>query len=183
MGGKNALIARNEKLRTVLKFLVKFNLFAIPLYLILFSGYQSRLLMDVTTDISYAAIKAAMPAERSGPNMIIPVEGGFWSAYVSWDSTGWKSMLALFALIFATDFSLRKKMLGLVFIPLVYAVNILRIWFMFFFVHNYGTGIFPLVHATVWSWGLIITILVLWVAWMKKIPDTGLKFLNSRKMK
>lgn len=165
----------NQKLRSVLKFLVKFNLFAIPLYLILVSGYQSKLLMDVTTDISYALINATMPAERSGPLMVIPVEDGSWSAYVSWDSTGWKSMLALFALIFATEFPLRKKIIGLAFIPLVYLVNIFRIWFMFFFVYNYGTTGFPLIHATVWSWGLIITILVLWLIWMK--------FLNSREKK
>lgn len=168
---KNALIARNKKLRSVLRFLVKFNLFAIPLYLILVSGYQSKLLMDATTDISYALISAAMPAERNGPLMIIPAEGGSWSAYVSWDSTGWKSMLALFALVFATEFPLRKKIIGLAFIPFVYMINILRIWFMFFFVHNYGTGGFPLVHATIWSWGLIITILLFWIAWMKKMPS------------
>ena len=55
----NVWKARNKKLRAVLKFLVRFNLFAIPLYLILFSGYQSRLLMDITTDISFAAVELA----------------------------------------------------------------------------------------------------------------------------
>ncbi len=170
----------NQKLRSVLRFLVKFNLFAVPLYIILLSGYQLKPLMEVTTDISFAVIKATMPAERSGPNMIIPAEGGSWSAYVSWDSTGWKSMLALFALIFATEFPMRKKIIGLAFIPLVYAVNILRIWFMFFFVHNFGAEGFPLVHATIWSWGLILTIIAFWVLWMR---FSGLKFLNSRKEK
>ena len=152
----------------ILKFLIRFNLFAIPLYLIIISGFQLGFLKDLTTDLSLVLMKiTGMDASLSGNLISIPVENGSFAAIIDWDCTGWKSMLALFALIFATDFSLRKKLYGLVFIPIVYMVNLLRIWFMFYFVSGFGLLYYDIVHAIVWSWGLIFVILVFWVIWMR----------------
>ncbi len=164
-------IKKRKNLYRVLMFFVRLNILAIPLYLVLQAGYQSAFLMDATTVLAYRLVKASMPAEMQGGIITIPVENGVWGARVSWDSTGWKSMLAVAALIFATDFPFRKKALGLVLIPLVYAANVLRIWLMFFAVRQYGIEYFSLFHTVIWSWGLIFTILVLWVAWMKYFPD------------
>lgn len=157
----------NKRLYKLLVFFIRLNIFAIPLYLILYSGYQSELLMEITTKLAYAAVSGSMDASLQGSIITIPVENGFWGARVSWDSTGWKSALAMLALVFATDFPLRKKIYGLLLLPLVYAANILRIWLMFFAVKSYGIGYFALFHTIIWSWGLIFTILVLWAAWMK----------------
>ena len=152
----------------ILIFLVKFNLFAIPLYLIIISGFQLGFLKDLTTGFSFALLRTTgIDASLSGNLIAVPIENGSFAAVIDWDCTGWKSMLALFALIFATDFSLRKKLYGLVFIPLVYFVNMLRIWFMFYFVSGFGLLYYNIVHAIIWSWGLIVVILVFWVMWMK----------------
>jgi exosortase/archaeosortase family protein len=167
---------RKKDALRVLKFLIRFNLFAIPLYLIIISGFQWGFLKDLTTDISFFLLRTTgIDASLSGNMISIPAEGGSFAATIDWDCTGWKSMFALFALIFATDFSLRKKLYGLVLIPLVYLANILRIWFMFYFVSNFGLLYYDIVHSLVWSWGLILIILILWVVWMKTFRDTGNK--------
>ena len=141
----------------ILVFLIKFNLFAIPLYLIIISGFQLSFLKDLTTDISFFLLKfTGIDASLSGNIISIPIKDGSFAATIDWDCTGWKSMLALFALIFATDFSLRKRLYGLVFIPLVYLVNLLRIWFMFYFVSSFGLLYYNIVHTLVWSWGFDI---------------------------
>jgi len=138
------------------------------LYLIIISGFQLGFLKDLTTGFSFALLRTTgIDASLSGNLIAVPIENGSFAAVIDWDCTGWKSMLALFALIFATDFSLRKKLYGLVFIPLVYFVNMLRIWFMFYFVSGFGLLYYNIVHAIIWSWGLIVVILVFWVMWMK----------------
>ena len=164
---KQKLINRKDALR-ILTFLIKFNLLAIPLYLIIVSGFQLGFLKDVTADFTFHMLRlTGIDASIAGNIISIPAENGVFAARIDWDCTGWKSMFALFALIFATDFSLRKKMRGLVLIPAVYLVNLLRIWFMFLFVSDFGLAYYDIVHATVWSWGLILTVLIFWVVWMR----------------
>ena len=161
---------RNKKLYKITRFLLKFNLFSIPLYLIILTGATWPFLMHLTEGISFSLLRfVGVDATMSNGFVVVPVVNGNFAATVSWDSTGWKSILAFFALVFATEFSLRKKLIGLSFIPVIYFVNILRIVFMFFFVSRYDVAYYNLLHATLWSWGLIATILLLWVVWMKYV--------------
>ena len=74
---------------------------------------------------------------------------------------------ALFALIIATPFAMKKKLWGLLLIPVVYLINILRIVFMYWFVRSYGLEHYNLVHGTLWSYGLIGVILILWLLWIR----------------
>ena len=170
-GRKKFLAGVQQKtaVKEAIIFLVRFNLFSIPLYAVILAGFQSGFLMDITSNIVVALLSSTgIETTMHGNIIAVPVKDGNFGAFVSWDSTGWKSMLAMFALIFATAFPLRKKLMGLALIPVVYAVNILRIWFMFF-ISTVDTNYFALAHLTIWSWGLIFTVLALWVLWMKKL--------------
>ena len=163
-------VVRRKILSRILKFFIKLNIFAIPLYLILITNYQSLQFMEFTASASFGIMKAiGIPATIDGTMMTIPLTEGSFAAYVSWDSTGWKALLAFFALVFATDFSWRKKFYGLFLLPIIYFINVLRIVFMFYAVHNFGAGSFDFFHATLWSWGLIFTILFLWVIWLRYV--------------
>ena len=159
----------DRKEHRILKFLVKFNLFAIPLYIVLLSDWQSGWLQALTADITYSLLHATgLAAERTANFIAIPVENGQWGAFINWECTGWKSFLALFALVMATDFSRGKKAKGLaVIMPALFAVNIARIVFMFHYA-ALDLANFALVHAVVWSWGLIFAILAFWAAWMRR---------------
>lgn len=159
---------RNEKLVRILWFLIKFNIFAIPLYIIMFTGFTIYGLQEFLANIVTILLNSTgIPASLSGINIIIPVVGGFFSAEITWDCVGWKSLLTFLALVFATDFSIRKKLLAMLLLPLIFIINIIRLWFMFFYVYNYGVENYPIIHATIWSWGLIAVILILWILWLK----------------
>lgn len=154
----------------ILRFLVKFNLFAAPLYLLLLLDWQSAWLQTATADITMALLDATgIAAERAGNLISIPVLNGTWGAFINWDCTGWKSFLALFALVMATDFGMKKKAKGLaILLPALFIVNIGRILFMFHFAAGFDLAYFEVAHAVVWSWGLIFAILAFWAAWMRR---------------
>ena len=152
----------------VLKFFIKFNLFAIPLYVILYEGWTLPELQKAIADFTmYALTSLGLNPTLDGLIISIPVRNGDWAAVINWDCTGWKSMLAFFALVMATDYPNKRKMLGLLLLPVIFAVNLARIIFMFLWVHWFDLANYQLVHSVVWSWGLILTILTLWLIWMK----------------
>ncbi len=158
----------DRKLVEVLKFLVKFNTFAIPLYIILLSGWTLVQLQQLTVDLTYRILMVT-GAEPTVSNFLIsiPIKNGNWAAFISWDCTGWKSMLAFFALVMSTPYSYRKKAIGLIAIPLIYVVNLLRIFFMFLYVRTFDLAYYETVHSIVWSWGLILIVLLLWFLWLR----------------
>ncbi|MBI2232334.1 MAG: exosortase/archaeosortase family protein [Candidatus Aenigmarchaeota archaeon] len=161
----------NARLLAVLKFLLKFNIFAIPLYLIILSGYQAEGLITATADIVEQLLSLTGTSfERTGLIFSVPVDNGNWGAVINWDCVGWKSLLAIFALVMATDYPMRKKLKGLaVLLPAVYIANILRIVFLIWYVAAYDIAYFSIVHAVLWSWGLALLILGSWVLWLKSV--------------
>lgn len=168
---------KNERLFRIAKFLIKFNIFAIPLYAILLSGWTLVELQRVVADITmYALTALGMNPTINDLIISIPVKNGDWGAVINWDCTGWKSLLAFFALVMATDYPAKRKLLGLALLPVIFVINLLRIVFMFFYVKTFDLANYQLVHTVVWSWGLIIVIIALWLAWMK-YDFTKWKFL------
>lgn len=158
----------DTKLIRVLKFFIKFNLFAIPLYIILYESWTipafQQLVASITT---YLLSSLGMNPTMNGLLISIPVLHGDWAAFISWDCTGWKSLLAYFALVMATDYPVKRKLAGLLLLPVIFAINMLRIVFMFFYVRTFDLAHYQTVHAIIWSWGLIITIIALWLVWMR----------------
>jgi len=177
----------NRKLLRMLVFLIKFNLFAIPLYLIILSGFQWAFLKEATAGSVFVMLRiSGIDASIENSYIAVPMSNGSFVASIDWDCTGWKSMFALFALIFATDFPLRRKLAGLVLLPVIYSINLVRIWFMFFFASVYGLAYYSILHATIWSLGLITAILILWIIWLKKdfsklkIPTRIISLIKGR---
>ena len=101
-------------------------------------------------------------------------EGAFLNAngftfLLDQDCTGWKSMVFLFALLFATlGVSLRKRLLGLlVGIPVIWLGNLGRVLGTVFVQASWGTETALLVHDWLWQLGLIALVLLVWIAWLK----------------
>ncbi|MBS3050613.1 MAG: exosortase/archaeosortase family protein [Candidatus Aenigmarchaeota archaeon] len=165
---KKWLAHPDAKFIRLLKFFIKFNLFAIPLYVILYEGWTLPALQRAVADFTMYAL-TALGLDPSINDLVIsiPVRNGDWAAVINWDCTGWKSLLAYFALVMATDYPNKRKALGLLLLPAIFAVNLLRIIFMFVYVHVFDLANYQLVHAVIWSWGLILTILALWLVWMR----------------
>ncbi|HIG97139.1 MAG TPA: exosortase/archaeosortase family protein [Candidatus Aenigmarchaeota archaeon] len=152
----------------VLRFFIKFNLFAIPLYIILYEGWTLVELQLLVANAVTAMLQSIGFNPTAHDLLIsIPIRNGNWGAFINWDCTGWKSMLAFFALVMATEFPLRRKLAGLLLIPVIFVINLLRIVFMFFYVRTFDLANYQIVHAVIWSWGLIAVIIVLWLLWLR----------------
>ena len=172
---RKSLISR-EKLKIVAWFLIKFNLLAIPLYLILYFGIYYSPLQSFLTAISRPAIelfgyKTTLVEQDfcnvhaiSGPEFEKPI-------CISWDSTGWKSMYTLAALAIATPFIAWGKKLKFlcIGIPAVFALNYLRIVSTIIIALKCGFQYFNVVHTVLWREGLILVIVAIWYIWLRKV--------------
>ena len=96
----------------------------------------------------------------------IPVQNGTWAALINSACTGWKSVLLILALVAATPKNNRRT--ALIFIPVILFVNIVRIVFMFW-VASANLAYFELAHTLIWSWGMLLVVLGLWLFWLLKI--------------
>ena len=165
----------NEKERSIILFFVKFNIFAVPLYVLLAIGADFSWLQNAVAGITLELLAAAgISASRDGYLISIPVDGGSWGGFINSDCVGWKSVLAYIALVMATEFPLRKKLAGLVLVPAIFIANLARIFFMFLYVDTWGLAGYGFVHAVVWSWGLLLIVIASWIAWAKWLPKTNI---------
>lgn len=88
---------------------------------------------------------------------------------ISWDSTGWKSMYALTALVLATPYrrmteKLKFLLLG---IPIIFLLNLLRIITTIQFALTYGFQYFEVLHMFLWREGLILAVIAVWFLWFR----------------
>lgn len=160
---------RDARLFAISRFLLRFNVYAIPLYAVILSAYQSEQMIAATADLVDIFLSAAgVDFTRNGLLFSVPVQYGSWAAVINWDCVGWKSLLAVFALVMATDYPMRKKLKGLaVLLPAVYIANILRIVFLIWYAWAFDIAYFAIVHAVLWSWGMVLIVTVSWASWLR----------------
>ena len=135
-----------EKQTRILNFLIRINVFAIPLYIVLFLGLYITQLQTIVANIEFYLLSSSgFSPSINGLFITIPIKGGSWGAFINWDCTAWKSMFAFFALVMATDYKLGSKLKGLaIFLPLIFIVNIARIFFMFYYVRTFDLAYYRL---------------------------------------
>jgi len=159
---------KRNKLKNLLKFLILFNLFSIPMYLIIILNVQFYALQLLTANLVSITLNfSGVSSELNDLLISVPVRDGYFAGSIDWDCTGWKSVLAFFALVFATEAPIKKKLYGLIFVPMIYVINILRVSFVFYFVSAYDVNYFELIHSFLWSFGMILVVLFLWIIWLK----------------
>lgn len=149
-----------KKLRETLIFLSKLIVLSMPLYFVIWFADLGWLQEIVSRTVSSFFGDSA---QREGFQIVVD---GF-SFYISKDCTGWKGMLFLTALIFATKSSWKNRLAGLALgLPAVFAFNLLRIVFMIWLgVSN--PEFFGLFHDLLWQLSMIGAVLVLWLMWTK----------------
>jgi exosortase/archaeosortase family protein len=82
----------------------------------------------------------------------------------SWDSTGWKSVYAMFALTFACGIGSTRQKLGfLAFsVPMIIFVNLLRVVTTSMVYIGHGVAGFDLVHDLLWSSMMVLLVVGVW---------------------
>ena len=149
----------------IFTFFIKFNLLALPLYIVSIINFDFYFIQSATANVVYYFLNILnFSPVIDGIMITIPVQNGAWAALINSACTGWKSALLFLALVFATPKN--NKRFALLFIPLIFAINIVRILFMFW-VASFDLAYFELAHAIVWSWGMLLAVLALWIIWIK----------------
>lgn len=159
----------NKKQKDLIEFIVRLNVFLIPFYIIILLDLRSVYLIDITKNTILNWLHSTSIQTTVYDSIIsVPVNNGSWGAEITWDCVGWKSMFLFFALVMATKAKIEKKAKGLLFIPVIYVINLFRIWFMFFYVTKFDLAYFSVVHTVVWSVGLTILVIGLWYLWLTR---------------
>ncbi len=160
---------KERKLLTILLFLIKFNLLAIPMYIVIYFNFSFPPLQNFLAGLTKnSLILLGYPAIQKDSVIITADKNQFYSIEVSWDSTGWKSMYALVALAIATPVkSLRKKLkfIGIA-IPTIFFINFFRILTTILVALRYGLNYFEIVHTLLWREGLILAVVLIWGLWL-----------------
>lgn len=151
-------------LKSAVLFLVKLNVLAVPLYLAVslnltwppFQELWSAALGQSLRSLGYDTVIFGHTLAVKNGHFLYQID-------LSWDSTGWKSLYAMSALVIASGGSLIQKSRFLAFaLPLVAFVNLLRIVTTSLVYLNYGLPAFELVHSALWSVFMVISVVLIW---------------------
>lgn len=164
----------DKKLIAVLWFLLKFNLLAIPMYIVMYAQPSLPMLQSFVASsvnavlnlIGYNSILEGYVVKfsTSSATKLSIVE-----AEMNFDCTGWKSVYALFALTLATSAMWKKKLKFLaIALPTIFVVNIFRIVTTIAATISFGLAYLELVHNLLWQEGLILTVIAIWYLWLRR---------------
>ncbi len=163
---KERLTAR---LASALKFLIVFNLLAIPLYVAIYTNFSFEPLKEFNARIVSETLNIfGYSTFQDGSTVNLVTNDTRQEINISWDSTGWKSMYAIVALIIATpirNLSHRIKF-ALIGIGIIFLVNYLRITSTILISANFGFNWFDIVHTVLWREGLILAVVGVWFLWI-----------------
>ncbi len=155
---------KQKQLYKVLKFFLKLVILSVPFYIILSLELNLLWLRRVNAGI-VGQILALIGIETEVYLNWVFTES--LSLDVSRDSTAWKSMFAVAALVLATEKTIDYKLKGVIIGVLsVFMVNLLRISSMVFMVEVFQIG-YEFIHTFLWRWGLTFYILIFWISWLK----------------
>lgn len=156
-----------NRLKKIALFLVKFNLLATPMYLMLYFNISFYPLQRFLTLILEKTLNVIGYITVSDGNIML-IEGFPVPVDISWDCTGWKSMWALAALVLATPQQLRcrKVKFLLVFLPVLFLLNFARILTTILLSFEFGFQYLDIIHTFLWREGLIIAVIASWYLWL-----------------
>ncbi len=161
------LTGNEQKLWLTLQFFLRLLILSIPLYFVLlFLADMTALQLLVAGNSAWLLSLSGWQVIQEGPLLNL----GTFSFLISPDCTGWKSMLFLFALLFAVPrIQNKKRFLGLVIgIPLVWAGNLGRIVMTVLVQDMYGLEAAGFVHDYLWRMGLAVLVLLIWGVWLNR---------------
>ena len=158
-----------KQLWQILVFLVRFNILAIPLYFFLIFPFDTFAIQAFTAKIIAAmlSLSGVSVAVVDGITFYLPAHN--WYIQIIKDCIGWKSMLALFGMIFAVrGIGIKKRLYGMLAgVPLIFALNLIRIYSSILITTKVGIMHYYLIHDFLWQFGLVAVVLGIWWGWMK----------------
>jgi len=162
---------RRKKLIEVAKFIIIFNLLSIPMYAVLYFNLSLDPLREFLAFLTTKFLNVlSIDALQENSFVNILANNQLLKIDISFDSTGWKTLYALFALTVATP---KRKMKGkakflAIGLPALFIINFLRIATTILVAVNYGFKYFEVVHIFLWREGLIAAVVLIWYLWLRQ---------------
>ncbi|MBI4017861.1 MAG: archaeosortase/exosortase family protein [Candidatus Aenigmarchaeota archaeon] len=179
-GKERSSNAAHRRYQKVLVFLLKLLALAVPFHVAIsyadLSALQQFTASNVHAFLGLFGIKSALNGA------VLRFDG--FDVLVSRDSTGWKSVFFLTALILASEAKIGHKIAGvLLFVPAIYVVNVVRIAITAYSAF-FGVDMFVLFHDFLWQVGMTLAVIAMWVVWFMRrnaIYDTTARTLKRLK--
>jgi exosortase/archaeosortase family protein len=169
-----------KKLLKILIFVIKLDLFLIPLFFLLqanlsYEPLQNFLATFITKTLNFFGYKATVDGHYITATFRESIE----VIDINMDCTGWKSAYMLLALAVATPFSWKKRLKFLILsIPVIFIINYVRIVSTIAYTQKFGIQYLEVVHNLLWREGLVLAVLAIWILWLWT-PKKGIKLLIS----
>jgi exosortase/archaeosortase family protein len=163
------LSKKQERQWDLLMFLFRLLVLSVPLYILLsIEGvfYYAQIFNANITAFILNAI--GIFTTQDGVMLTIVDPNSPFRFIISEDCTGWKSIMFLFALIFAVKGpKISSRVRGLLGGSLIiFVANVARILGTVFAERAWGTNTALLVHDYLFRFGLVVLVLLLWVGWL-----------------
>ncbi len=159
------IISKRESLRKVFIFATKLLILSFLMYIISLN-VNFLPMQEASAEFTDNALNALnIPTERE--KIRIGVQGKDF--LITEDCTAWKGMFFFLSLVIASGSTLKKTVKGLaVGIPVIYALNLLRILLLILFTVQLGPHIYDLLHTFLWQTGMVVSVFILWVMWLRR---------------
>ncbi len=163
------LTAEQERLWDTFIFLAKVLVLSIPLYFVILTGVSLAPLQMLDATVASSILRSiGFPVLQNGA--LITAGNPPFTFYLTEDCTAWKSVLFLFALIFAVPaVSMRKRLIGLgLGIPIIWMGNQARIIGVVLAERATNVQFAMLTHDYFWRVFLVLLVLGVWLLWIKR---------------
>jgi len=161
--------AQKEKVMIdVFFFLVKFNLYLIPFYAIIYFDVSFYpLQISFTNFLAWVLRLLNYPVETS--NFMMYIGESKYPIDISRDCIGWKGVYSIFALVFATAGKIKDKLKFLVvWMPVLFVINIFRVLITILIGLKFGLQYLEIAHTFIWQELMIFAVLAIFYLWLKK---------------
>ena len=158
-----------KKLWDILWFLIRLLILAIPLYLVIFLAVDmTSLQVTVASQTSYILDNLGFNVMQDGYHIIVGTIENHFYFMINEDCTGWKSMLFLFALIFAVPaIAWKNRLAGLIVgIVIVWVANLGRVLGVVLAERMWGLDFAMALHDYGYRLGMIAVVLLVWLVWL-----------------
>ena len=177
-----------KKAELILKFLIRFNLLSIPLYVVLMLDIDFILLQNFFAFLLERSI-SMLGYAISREDFILYVFTGsaIIAVDVSRDCIGWKGVYALASLVIATPAGTfgRKFKFLLIWVPVLALINFFRVFATILVGIHFDVEFMRTFHSFLWQYVQILVISLIWYFWLKrsviKIRKTKSKKYTEKK--